>query len=104
MAQRSRRFMMVWGILVLAGALVTIPLMERLDHPEFTRPILTAIISLAIVVIIYPELYQRLWFWITMMVFAALHLPPIILIHWNAGWVPSPFIFVFCLADVAIMI
>jgi len=104
MAQRSRRFMIIWGILVLAGTLVTIPLMERLEHPELTRPILTAIVALAIVVTIYPELYQRLWFWVTMMVFTALHLPLILFIHWDAGWVPSPFILVFCLADVAIMI
>ena len=104
MAQRSRRFMIVWGLLFLAGTLVMIPLMERLNHPELTRPILMAILALAIVVIIYPELYQRLWFWITIIALTALHLALILFIHWDTGWVPSPFILVLCLADVATMI
>jgi hypothetical protein len=104
MAQRSRLFKSVFGVVFFAVSILIVFLTARIGHVELGRPILLAIGALAIIIIIYPELYQRLWFWTAMMIFTALHIPVIVFSHWYAGWVPSPFVFVFCLADVAIMI
>jgi hypothetical protein len=100
----SRWFKIGFALLVLAGTLVTISVTEHLGHAELARPIMIAIGALAIIVIIYPELYSKLWFWMVMTAFTGLHLALILLVHWSPGWVPSAVIFPFCLADLAIMI
>jgi hypothetical protein len=89
---------------MFAGTLVAIPVTERLGHAELARPIMISIGALAIIVIIYPELYRKPWFWMVMALFTGLHLPLIFLVHWSSGWIPSAVILPFCVADLAIMI
>ena len=100
----SRWFKIGFALLVLVGTLVTISVTEHLGRAELTRPIIISIVTLAIIVIIYPELYKKLWFWMVTTVFAGFHLALILLVPWSSGWVPSAAIAPLCIADLAIMI
>jgi hypothetical protein len=52
-------------------------------------PTASAISVLAFAIAVKWELRERLWFWITVIVFAALHIPPIFLVPWTTKWVPA---------------
>lgn len=94
----------MFALIFLIVSILTVSLTSRSSHAELARPILFMIAALAIVVIIYPELYRKVWFWSIITVFAVLHLVLLGLIKWNVEWTPSPFIFLLCLGDVAVMI
>jgi len=104
MAQRTRQFKIVFALVFLILSVSTVILMAHLGHEELARPVLSIIAALSIIVIIYPELYRKGWFWMTMLIFTALHIPLLTHVHWNTDWMPSPFLILFCLADIATMI
>ena len=104
MAERNNRGVILWFLLFFAGTLLSIPLLDHLGRPELERPILFSIVVLAVVLKVYSELYRQLWFWLTMAVFAVLHLPLILFVPWKGGWIPGPIIFILCIPDVGLMI
>ena|SRR5580658_6453051 len=104
MTAQRKRSTIIWFLLFFAGTLLSFPLLDRLGRPELERPILFSIVSLAVVVKIYPELYGRLLFWSAIVVLALMHLPLIFFLSWQNGWAPGPLIFLICLPDVALMI
>jgi hypothetical protein len=44
------------------------------------------------------------WFWITMAVIVALHIPLILFVPWTTKWIPAILITPICLGDLAVMI
>jgi hypothetical protein len=50
------------------------------------------------------QLRRHVWFWITMIVFAAIHATLILSVHWTADWVPAIVIIPIGIADLYAML
>jgi hypothetical protein len=99
---RNSRVMYIVGAML--GAVVLLPYLEHVHRFELAYPILVVGISILGVVWVSPELRGQLWFWATIVVVAALHVPLIIEVPWRAGWLPAPVILAFCIADALIFL
>ena len=56
---------------------------------ELAMPLTITISALGFVVYLKWKLRQHAWFWITMTVIAALHVPLILFVPWTTKWVPG---------------
>ena len=56
---------------------------------ELAMPLFITISALSFVVYLEWKLRQHAWFWITMTVIAALHIPLILFVPWTTKWVPG---------------
>lgn len=56
---------------------------------ELAMPLTVTISALGFVVYLKWKLRQHAWFWITMTVIAALHVPLILFVPWTTKWVPG---------------
>ena len=56
---------------------------------ELAMPLTITIYALGFVVYLKWKLRQYAWFWITMTVIAALHVPLILFVPWTTKWVPG---------------
>ena len=56
---------------------------------ELALPSINVIGVLGLTIWFKWKLRDRAWFWITMTVIAALHVPLILLVPWSDGWVPA---------------
>jgi hypothetical protein len=64
-------------------------------------------ISAAMVIIAIAmrwRLRRHVWFWVTLMVLAALHVPLILFVPWTTKWVPALAIIPIAIADLYIML
>lgn len=68
------------------------------------RAIVFFAIAVSFTVAIKWQLRRNGWFWVTMGVIVALHVPLMILIPWSANWIPSLAIIATCTADILIML
>lgn len=94
-----------WGVLcgIIASALVAW-LFDHLGRFDLARPTLYSVVMVAIAAAIKWKLRRHLWFWITMTVIAALHVPLILLVPWTTKWVPAIVIIPFGIADLYVML
>ena len=78
-----------WGVLcVMLGALPVFWLFDHFGKSALARPTLYSVATLAITVAMRWKLRRRVWFWITMVAFAALHVALIVFVPWTTEWVP----------------
>ena len=59
---------------------------------------------LGLMIVFKWRLRTQAWFWITMAVIAALHVPLILFVPWGTSWVPAPAIAVIDASDFCVMI
>ena len=104
MADQSRRALILWFVLFLGATFAVLAGLDHFGHSELAYPILISIVVLSVVIKIYPELYGKGWFWLTLLIFSFLHLLLIHYVPWKAGWIPGPVLFIVALPDVAIII
>ena len=79
-----------WGI--LSWMIVCLPVIVLLDHfgkLYLVLPLLNSIGMLGFMVVVKWKLRRHAWFWVTMMIAAALHVPLILFIPWTTKWVPA---------------
>jgi hypothetical protein len=69
----------LWYLVIAAVAFPLVPLFDHLGKPEFERPAGFALALMLVVVKVCRDLRGRLWFWITMIAIAALHVPILLL-------------------------
>ena len=77
-----------WGI--LSWMIVCLPVIVLLDHfgkLYLALPLLNSIGMLGFMVVVKWKLRRHAWFWVTMMIAAALHVPLILFIPWTTKWV-----------------
>jgi hypothetical protein len=93
------------GILAVIGGTVLIGLLFlNFGRLELARP---AVLSLIVIIYAFArkwELRRHVWFWITMTVIAALHIPLILCVPWTTKWVPVFVIIPFGFADLALIL
>jgi hypothetical protein len=79
-----------WGVLcIIIGALPIYWLFDHFGRLNIALPILNVIAVLAFMLALKRKLWPHAWFWITMTVIAALHVPLILFIPWGTRWVPA---------------
>lgn len=94
-----------WGVLcvVISSALLAWPF-YRAGRLELARPVLYSIGMLGVAIAIKWKLREHVWFWITMAIFAALHVLLILLVPWTAKWIPALVVIPIAIADVYVML
>jgi hypothetical protein len=88
----------------MLGTAVLLPYLNHIHRLQLAYPIIAAVTAIIGVIWVSPELYGELWFWVTIVIVAALHLPIIFDIPWRPGWIPAPVILLFCIADAMIIL
>jgi hypothetical protein len=79
-----------WGILcVIVVALPIYSLFDYLGRPNMALPALNCVGVLGFVIAIKWKLRGHIWFWITMSVIVALHVPLILFVPWTTRWIPA---------------
>ena len=94
-----------WGILcVILGALALLILFDHFGKFNLARPTLTSAVIVVIAIALRWKLKGHVWFWITMIVLAALHVPLLLLVPWTTRWVPAFVIIPIGMADLYLML
>ncbi|MGH9535230.1 MAG: hypothetical protein ACRD2E_10250 [Terriglobales bacterium] len=79
-----------WALLCIGvGALPIYWLFDHFGRLNIALPILNVIVVLGFMLALKRRLWPHAWFWITMAVIAALHVPLILLVPWGNRWVPA---------------
>jgi hypothetical protein len=94
-----------WGVLMWMTACV--PIIWLFDHFrrfDLALPALVSIGMLGLAIAAKWKLRRRVWFWITMSVLAALHVPLILFVPWTTKWVPAIAIAAIGSADLIVML
>jgi hypothetical protein len=79
-----------WGVLMwMAFCLPVIVLSDHFGRLDMSRPILNCIAVFGFMFVFKWRLRRHAWFWITMTVIVALHVPLILFVPWGTRWVPA---------------
>ena len=71
------------------GALALLILLDHFGKLTLARPTMTSAAMVIIAIAMRWKLKRHMWFWITMIVLAALHVPLVLLVPWTTKWVPA---------------
>ncbi len=94
-----------WGVLcVIFGTVLLGFLFIHFGRFDLARPSLISAGMVAIAIALRWKLRRHVWFWITMAILAALHLPLILFIPWTTRWIPAIVIAPFGIADLYVML
>lgn len=94
-----------WGILTWMAACV--PIIWLFDHSgrfDLALPALVSIGMLGFTIAVKRNLKRQAWFWGTMAILAALHVPLILFVPWTTIWVPAIAIAAIGSADLIVML
>jgi hypothetical protein len=79
-----------WGIVCgIIASFLCAQLFERFGKLDLVLPALNSILVLGFMVVFKRKLWRHTWFWGTMAVIAALHVPLILFVPWTTRWVPA---------------
>ena len=94
-----------WAVLCLL--IVGMPLPWLFDHfgrLNLMLPIWNCFAVLGFILVLKWKLRGHAWFWISMAIVAALHVPLILFVPWTARWVPAIAIAAIDSADLIVML
>ena len=89
---------------MIVGSLPIIWLFDHLARFDLALPTLLSVGMLGFTIALKWKMRGRVWFWMTMTVIAALHLPLIVFVPWPTKWIPAPLLVPFCIADLCAML
>jgi hypothetical protein len=79
-----------WGVLcVIAGTILFGLLFLKFGRLDLARPSLITAAIMVLAIIMRWKLKRHVWFWITMVILAALHVPLILFVPWTTRWIPA---------------
>jgi hypothetical protein len=94
-----------WGVLCgIIGSYLCAWLFDNFGKLELVLPILNSIGVLGFMLVLKRKLWPRPWFWITMTIIAALHVPLILFVPWTTRWVPAMVIAFIASADFCLIL
>ena len=94
-----------WGVLcVIFGSILLGLVFVHFGKLALARPTLDSVAMVSIAIAMRWQLRRHVWFWITMTVLAALHVPLILFVPWTTKWVPAIVIIPIGLADLYAML
>jgi hypothetical protein len=79
-----------WAVLCLLVFGMPLPwLFDHFGRLNLMLPIWNSVAVLGLMFVLKWRLRRRAWFWITMTVIVALHVPLILFVPWGTKWVPA---------------
>ena len=94
-----------WGVLcVIAGTILIGLLFIEFGRFDLARPSLLSAAAIFLTIIMRWKLKRHVWFWLTMIAFAALHVPLILFVPWTTKWIPAFVIIPIGIADLYAML
>ena len=79
-----------WGVLcVIAGTILIGLAFLKSGRLDLARPSLMTVAVIFLAIVMRWKLRMYAWFWITIAIFAALHIPLILFIPWTTKWIPA---------------
>lgn len=79
-----------WALLCLAiGSLPIYWFFYHFGRFDLALPMLNSIFVFGFLIALKRKLWPHTWFWVTLIVVAALHVPLILFISWGSRWVPA---------------
>ena len=79
-----------WGVLCgIVGSFLCAWLFDNFGKLDLVLPALNSIAVLGFMLVLKRKLWRHAWFWGTMAVIAALHVPLILFGPWTTRWVPA---------------
>jgi hypothetical protein len=94
-----------WGVLLWMAACALIDLLLiLLGRFDLSLPALNSIAVVGFTIALKRRLGRHAWFWATMAVLAALHVPLVLFVPWTSKWVPALAIAVIDSADLVLML
>jgi hypothetical protein len=92
------------GLCVFFGTVLLALLFVSIGRFDLARPTIVSIAMVGLAITMRWKLRKQVWFWITMTILAALHLPLILFIPWTIKWIPAILIAPFGIADLYLML
>lgn len=94
-----------WGVLCwMAACAVIVWPFYQLRRLDLARPLLYSVGMVGVAIAIRWKMRGHVWFWVTMIILAALHLPLILFVPWTTKWIPAFLIVPFAMADLYAML
>jgi len=94
-----------WGVLcVIFGAMPLILLFHYFGKSALALPTLCSVAMVALAIVMRWRLRRHVWFWTTMIVIVALHVPLVLFVPWTTKWVPAIVITPIAIADLYVML
>ncbi len=79
-----------WGVLLwMAGCGLIDWLLILLGRFDLALPALNSIAVVGFTIALKRNIGQHVWFWITMVILALLHIPLVLFVPWTSKWVPA---------------
>ena len=92
------------GLGIGFGTLIIMFLFDHFGKLALARPTLYSVIVIVIAIAMQWKLRTHVWFWITVAVMTALHVPLILLVPWTAKWFPVILITPIAAVDLFLML
>lgn len=104
--QEDKQMRLSWrGVLgVMLGTAVLALLFICLGRFDLARPSMVSVAMVSLAITMRWKLRKHVWFWTTMTILAALHLPLILFIPWTTKWIPAILIAPVGIADLYVML
>jgi hypothetical protein len=79
-----------WAVLCLLVGGMPLPwLFDHFGRLDLLLPMWNSVAVLGFVLVLKRRLWSQAWFWGTMAVLAALHVPLVLFVPWTTKWVPA---------------
>lgn len=104
--QEDKQMRMSWrgGLFVFFGTILLALLFISIGRFELARPTMVSVAMVGLVITMRWKLRKHVWFWITVTILAALHLPLILFLPWTTRWIPAILIAPIGIADLYAML
>jgi hypothetical protein len=94
-----------WGMLcVIAGSALVGWWFLGVGRFNLATPTLNSVIVIICAIAVKWQLRRCAWFWTTIVLLGALHVPLILFVPWSTKWIPAPAIAAVDLADLIVML
>jgi len=94
-----------WGVLCgIIGSFLCAWLFDNFGKLALVLPTLNSIAVIGFMLVFKRKLWPHAWFWITVAVLAALHVPMVLFVPWTTRWIPALAIAVIDSADFCLIL
>jgi hypothetical protein len=101
---RQMRLSLKGGLYVFFGTILLALMFVSMGRFDLARPIMVSVAMISLAITMRWKLRTHGWFWITIIILAALHLPLILFVPWTTKWIPAILIAPIGIADLYLML